>query len=291
MTDITFKDTESLMAVGISERDFLRLGELIYAECGIKMPFQKKIMLEARLRKRLRALGMRSFDIYCDYLFSPKGMDDELHLMINVVTTNKTDFFREAQHFDYLLHTAVPELTRTSHAGIRRKFTVWSAGCSTGEEPYTIAMVLSEYRQIHPLFNFEVLATDVSTHVLEKAMKAIYPEERTAPIPESYKKKYLLRSRDREKRLVRVAPEVRSSVRFRRLNFMDQDFGMREPMDIIFCRNVIIYFDKPTQERLINRLCDHLIPGGYLFMGHSETLSGLNVPLESAGMMIYRKPS
>ncbi|HAM53444.1 MAG TPA: chemotaxis protein CheR [Nitrospiraceae bacterium] len=280
----------AVISASLSDRDFLRLSRLIYSECAIKMPFQKKIMLEARLRKRLRELGMYSFREYCDYLFSEEGMGYELTPMIDVVTTNKTDFFREPRHFDFLARTALPELMKVHGAGTNRQISVWSAGCSTGEEPYTIAMVLNEFRIKHPAFHFFILATDISTKVLDRAIRGIYKEERAETIQRALKEKYFIRSRDRERGLVRIVPELRSQVRFRRLNFMDEDFGIREPMDIIFCRNVIIYFDRPTQEKLINRLCRHLIPGGYLFMGHSETLSGLNVPLVSAGPMVYRKP-
>ncbi len=279
-----------LMNSALCERDFLRLSSLIHDECGIKMPSQKKIMLEARLRKRLRKLGMQSFREYCEYLFSDEGMGREVIHMVDVVTTNKTDFFREPRHFDYLTGTAVPELMKTLGAGITREMEVWSAGCSTGEEPYTIAMVLNEFRGLRPSFNFRIIATDISTKVLEMAVRGVYKQEKADMIPPGLKKKYLLRSRDRERGLVRIAPELRSQVEFRRVNFMGEDFGVRKPVDIIFCRNVIIYFDRPAQERLVKRLCGHLVPGGYLFMGHSETLSGLRVPLLSTGPMIYRKP-
>jgi len=278
------------MSAILSNADYERLRRVIYDECGIKMTPAKKVMLEARLRKRLRHLGLDSFSGYCEYLFSREGIENELINMIDVVTTNKTDFFREPKHFDFLTSTAVPELIELYGAGIRRNMNIWSAGCSTGEEPYTIAMVLSAFRETHPTFEFQVLGTDISTKVLEKAQKAIYKMDRVETVPAVIKKKCLLKSKDREKNLVRVAPEVRSYVRFRRLNFMAEDFGMREAMDLIFCRNVIIYFDRPTQERLLHRLYYHLIPGGYLFMGHSETLSGLNIPLLSLGNMIYKKP-
>lgn len=277
------------MSAILSNADYERLRRVIYDECGIKMTPAKKVMLEARLRKRLRNLGLESFSGYCEYLFSREGIENELINMIDVVTTNKTDFFREPKHFDFLTSAAVPELMELYGAGMRRNMNIWSAGCSTGEEPYTIAMVLSNFRETHPSFEFQVLGTDISTIVLHKAEKAIYKMDRVDTVPAVMKKKYLLRSRDREKNLIRIAPEVRTSVRFRRLNFMAEDFGMRESMDLIFCRNVIIYFDRPTQERLLKRLYDHLIPGGYLFMGHSETLSGLNIPLLSVGHMIYKK--
>lgn len=274
----------------MSNRDFSRLSEVIYHECGIKMSEAKKVMLEARLRRRLRELCMKSFAEYCDYLLSPKGIENELFQMINEVTTNKTDFFREPRHFEYLVNSVLPQLLRMTDAGTRRNLNIWSAGCSTGEEPYTLAMVMSEAVLRYPGLTFMILATDISTKVLEKAVRAVYEMERVETVPQEMKKKYLLRSKNKDSDLVRMSPRLRSLVKFRRLNFMEGDFGMREPMDIIFCRNVIIYFDRQTQAKLINRFCEHLVPGGYLFMGHSETLNGLNVPLVSVGSTIYRKP-
>ena len=271
-------------AITLSDREFVRLSEFIHGECGIKVTEAKKIMLEGRLQKRLRKLGLGSFAAYCEYLFSPEGMEKELTFMIDEVTTNKTDFFREPAHFQFLTESVVPDLTRS-----RRRLTIWSAGCSSGEEPYTLAMVLSAYADRLPGFEFIVLATDISTSVLSKAEKAIYDEDRIAPVPAEFKRKYLLRSKDRAKRSVRIVPQLRSHVRFRRLNFMDGDFGFREPIDVIFCRNVIIYFDKPTQEKLLNRFCRHLAPGGYVFMGHSEALIDMNVPLVPVAPTVYRK--
>jgi chemotaxis protein methyltransferase CheR len=209
--------------------------------------------------------------------------------MIDAVTTNKTNFFREPRHFDYLTEKVLPDLMNMHGSCSSRKLAVWSAGCATGEEPYTIAMVLSEFSETRRFLDFKILATDISTKALEKAVRAIYSQDGAETVPIALKRKYLMRSRDRRRGLVRIIPELRSKVRFRRLNFMEPDLGIQEPMDIIFCRNVIIYFDKPTQERLIRRLFEHLIPGGYLFMGHTETLSGLRVPSVSVGPMVYRK--
>ncbi len=290
MEDNTTISGSQTFAAVMSNKDFSRLSEVIYKECGIKMSPAKKVMLEARLRRRLRDLCLKSFAEYCDYLLSPRGIENELFLMINEVTTNKTDFFREPRHFEYLVNTALPEVMRLDGAGLRRNIHIWSAGCSTGEEPYTLAMVLSSFAEQYRGLKFMILATDISTKVLDKAARAIYDMKAIEPVPPAMKKKYLLRSRDKTKNLVRIAPELRAMVKFRRLNFMEGDFGMREPMDIIFCRNVIIYFDRPTQERLLNRFCEHLIPGGYLFMGHSETLNGLDVPLAPVGSTVYRKP-
>jgi chemotaxis protein methyltransferase CheR len=209
-------------------------------------------------------------------------MEEELVQMIDVVTTNKTDFFREPEHFEYLLGKALPEILRKG--GSRRAISVWSAGCSSGEEPYTLAMVLKESG-----CNFLILATDISPRVLEKARLAIYEEEQVLPVPPELKRKYLLKSKDPHKKIYRIVPELREGIRFRRLNFMDGDFGFREPMDIIFCRNVIIYFDKPTQEKLLNKFCHYLSPNGYIFMGHSESLFGMDVPLTQVVPTVYRR--
>ena len=245
-------------------------------------------MLESRLAKRMRATGIPSMSAYVDYLFSPEGTENEKVHMIDAVTTNKTDFFREPDHFDYLSRTALPALF--SGMTSNHDVVIWSAGCSTGEEPYTLAMVLSEYRVREPGSRFVILATDISMRVLEEASKGIYDEDRVEPVPLELKKKYLLRSKDQSKGLVRISRELRALVRFRQLNFMEGDFGMREPMDVIFCRNVIIYFDRPTQGRLLTRFIRHLRPGGYLFLGHSESLNGLNLPLVQVATTIYRRP-
>lgn len=276
----------------MSDTDFRRLSGFIYTECGIKMSDVKKVMLAARLQKRLRILGMKSFGEYCQYLFSPHGVESELYHLIDAVTTNKTDFFREPDHFEFLTKTALPEIIVRKGGGLWKKLMIWSAGCSTGEEPYTLAMVIREFAERSPGFSFDcsILATDISTRVLEKAKHAVYDAERVQPVPDLLKKKYLLRSRDRNKGLVRIVPELRKMVRFRRLNFIENDFGIREMLDIIFCRNVIIYFDRSTQAALLNKFCRQLVPGGYVFMGHSETLHGLDVPLVQVAPTIYRKP-
>ncbi len=290
------------MALGGSTNTVLHVTAIAH-ELGIKMPPAKKVMLEARLQKRLKLLGLESFSDYYAHVFGePRragsgtrergrshGDDSELISLIDAVTTNKTDFFREPSHFDYLLGTAVPELTASTDAGTRRELAVWSAGCSTGEEPYTIAMVLSAHAAAHPGFRFSVLATDISSRVLEAAHTGIYDEEKAVPVPPDMKRAYLLRSKDRQRRQVRICPALRAVVRFQRVNLMDARYGLEGMMDVIFCRNVIIYFDRPTQEKLVLRLSRCLRTGGYLFMGHSETLMGMDLPLRSAAPTVYRK--
>jgi chemotaxis protein methyltransferase CheR len=271
----------------LSKPDVDRLRALVYAQAGINLGPDKKIMLELRLRPRLRSLGLDSFRHYCDYVFSSGGQRDEMVHLLDAVTTNKTDFFREPQHFDYLTKKALPEIVRSR--GTERPLSIWSAGCSTGEEPYTLAMVLSEYAKTSPGFRFKLLATDICTTVLEKANLAIFKAEVAAPIPKDLLRRYFLRSRDRVSNLLRVVPELRNLVEFRQLNFKDPDYCLTEKPDIIFCRNVIIYFDRQTQKQILQRLVQQLVPGGYAFLGHSETLHGLDVPLTPSGPAVYRK--
>lgn len=270
----------------LSARDFTRLRELILAETGIQLNAEKRTMLEVRVKRRLRELGIGSYAQYCSYLFSRDGKREEMVPLIDVVTTNKTDFFREPRHFDFLRDQALEELERRAEG---RPLQIWSAGCSSGEEPYTLAMVLSEYGMQRPGFRFRILATDISTTVLAKAMCAIYTEEMIAPVPKSLRHKYFLRSRDRSSERVKVVPELRQFVDFRRLNFMDADYGITEKVDAIFCRNVLIYFDRSTQEQILTKLCAQLIPSGYLFVGHSDSLHYMRLPVVPVAPALYRR--
>lgn len=270
----------------MSEKEFSRLAQFIHETCGIRLAQSKKTMLEARLQKRLRALGLGSYAAYTSYLFSDRGLELELSHLIDAVTTNTTDFFRESRHFDYMMHSALPYWYAEN--GNTRTFSIWSAGCSIGAEPYTLAMVLTEFTEHRSSFRFNILATDISGQALAAAVRAVYTEDQARGVPASLRSKYLLRSKNRERRLVRIAPEIRKLVQFRRLNFME-DFRMDEKKDVVFCRNVIIYFDRPTQQKLLGRLCDQLRIGGHLFIGHSESIAGMNLPVEQVEPTIYIK--
>lgn len=269
--------------------DFTRLSSYIYEHCGIKMPEGKKQMVEGRLRKRLRELKMASFEEYLDHVFYTDQGKKEIIKMIDEITTNKTDFFREPNHFDILKSQVLPTLANETGAGVDRPFRIWSAGCSTGEEPYTMAMELSDYVASNTYFRFNIIASDLSTKVLKHAKNAVYEDAKVADIPLDTKRKYLLKHKNRNKKLVRIVPELRSKIRFMRLNFMDNDYGHEELMDVIFCRNVIIYFDKQTQEKILRKQLRYLRKGGFLFLGHSETLHGLDISLESFAPTVYRK--
>jgi chemotaxis protein methyltransferase CheR len=270
----------------LTDSAFHKLGAFIQEESGIKMPDVKKTMLQSRLQKRLRALGMSSMKDYCEWVLGPDGGGEIVH-MIDVVTTNKTDFFREPGHFEFLTRNALPQFPDCGRMG--RPFRVWSAGCSSGEEPYTLAMVLSEYALSCPGFTFDITATDLSTAVLDKAKTAIYVKDLIEPVPFELRRKYLMHNKNPEKPLYRIVPELRDRVRFGQLNFMHKSWKFKNPFDVIFCRNVIIYFDRETQQTLLNRFVDNLASGGFLFLGHSETLNGLDLPLTIAAPTVYRK--
>jgi len=273
----------------LSDTDFLRVSRFIHKQYGIHLPPAKKTLLEGRLRKRMKQCAIGSYSGYCDYLFTDQGMKEEMIYMIDAVTTNKTDFFREPYHFEFLTLQALPELTGKRNSLLRKKIVAWSAACSTGEEPYTLAMVLNEFAAQSPGVDYAVLATDISTKVLDIAQMAVYDEEKVIPVPHALKKKYLLKSKDPAKKIVRITPELRSRVNFRRFNLMESRFPIAEPLDIIFCRNVMIYFDLETQKRLVRLFHQRLSPGGYLFMGHAESINNMDVPLRYVAPTIYQK--
>ncbi len=271
----------------LSRRDFQRLAKFIEDYSGIKMPPSKTTMIEGRLRKRLRATGMTKFKEYCDYLFERDGLATEAVHLIDVMTTNKTEFFREPDHFRFLADHAVPRLMSTARTSAPLK--VWSAACSNGAEPYTLAMVLADLGQQPSGPRFGITATDISTEVLDAAIAGIYPEAMVKPVPPELRHRYVLRSKDRARQQVRIAPELRAMVRFARVNLMETPYPVDREMHVIFCRNILIYFDKETQQAVLSHLTDHLRPGGFLFLGHSETLSGFQLPVEPVGPTVFRK--
>lgn len=269
----------------LTTEQFDDFSAVIAGTLGIKMPPAKRVMLQSRLQRRLREVGLDSFAEYHARFFNdPQHRADEIEHLLNLATTNKTDFFREPEHFAVLVREVLAQWRREKPSGV---FRVWCAGCSTGEESYTIAMTLLE-QQAAGRFEFSIVATDVSTRVLDLAMQGIYAEEHAAPIPPALRTKYLLRSRDPADQQVRIAPEVRAHVRFGHLNFLAPNYGIPELMDAIFFRNVMIYFDRPTQQQVVGRMCRHLRPDGYLFTAHAETLQGLGLPLRTAGTAVYR---
>ncbi len=278
---------EAFKAREMTNEDFRRLSEFIFKEYGIKMPEEKKTMLQSRLQKRLRELNIANFKDYVDYVFSKKGQEEEVIHMIDVVSTNKTDFFREPDHFEFLTNEVLPEFVQYNPN--RKTIKVWSAGCSSGEEPYTLSIVMSEFAEKNNGFDYTILGTDISSRILHQAQEAIYKEDKTDVIPLTFKKKYLLRSKDRDKPTVRIVPELRKRITFQRLNFMDTTFSVGDYYDVIFCRNVLIYFNRETQEAVINKLCQKLRAGGYLFLGHSESITNMNVPVIRIKPTVFKR--
>ncbi|SMF84836.1 chemotaxis protein methyltransferase CheR [Tistlia consotensis] len=273
----------------LGQRDFARLATFIQDYSGIKMPPNKITMVEGRLRRRVRATGLDSVTDYCRYLFDCGGLEAEAIHLIDAITTNKTEFFREPGHFKVLAESVLPELAAARRVDARSPVKIWSAACSTGAEVYTLAMVLAEFGRGQPGFRASILATDICTEVLEAALLGIYPESMMTPVPREFARRYLMRHRQAARPEVRIVPELRQMARFARLNLMDGAYPVERDMDVIFCRNILIYFDKPTQEVVLSRLCEHLRPGGHLFLGHSESLAGLRLPLRSVGKSVFRR--
>ncbi len=269
----------------LSDKEFTQLSNFIQSNYGIKMPPAKKIVLQGRLQKRLRELQIPDFKSYVEYVFSKGGENEIIHMM-DVVSTNKTDFYREPVHFEFLEKELLPLLVQNRTRGVIK---VWSAGCSSGEEPYTLAIVLQEFKEKNPGFDYHILATDISTQVLQHGANAVYKEDKIAIVPNHLKKKYFLRSKNRELSQVRVIKTLRDKVLFQRLNFMDTTYHVNDTFDIIFCRNALIYFERPNQENVINKLVNKLKPDGYFFLGHSESITNMNVPLKSVKPTIFRK--
>lgn len=277
---------ESFFKAKMNDEEFNKLSDFITTNYGIKMPPAKRVMLQSRLHKRLRELNITSYKDYSEYIFSKKGSEEIIN-MIDVVSTNKTDFFREPRHFEFLTETILPEYVARNEKG--RKIKAWSAGCSSGEEVYTLSFVINEFLAQNPGYDYSILGSDISTRILKKATDGIYDEKKVEPVPIEFKKKYLLRSKDRDKKLVRIIPALRNKTKFIRLNFMDDHYNIDEEFDLIFCRNVLIYLDRDTQENVINKLCKKLKKGGYFFLGHSESINGLKVPLVQLKPTIFMK--
>lgn len=254
-----------------TDRQFQAIAELVQGQVGIQLPPAKRTMVEGRLRKRVRALGLNDLEAYGREVLERGRLDEELAHLIDCVTTNKTDFFREPPHFEFLARQAVPQLLAR---GERRTVKVWSAACSTGAEAYTVAMVLEEMQRSGPRFGYSILGTDISSEVIETARASIYPDAMLEAVPAAMRQRYLMPSRSPDQQVARIVPELRRRVQFHSLNLMDASYPFDRDVDVIFCRNVLIYFDKKTQMAVVERLASHLRPGGFLILGHSESAAG-----------------
>lgn len=269
----------------LSEREFKLFQEIIHRETGIHMSDKKKKLIVARLSKRLRALNLQSFTQYYEYLNDSTNADNEIVNLINRITTNKTNFFRENHHFEFLAKELFPHMIARSEVSGARRLRIWSAGCSSGEEPYTLAMVAAETFKAQRGWDIKILATDLDTEILGRAIEGVYPTQAVSSIPKDYLARYFIRSSDG----YTAGNALKSMITFRKLNLMDTTFPMKRPFDIIFCRNVIIYFDAPTKESLLTRFYHHLKDGGYMFIGHSESLMHMRDKYKYLKHTIYKK--
>jgi len=277
--------------IEMSEKERTDLSSLIETRLGIKMPAVKKVLLTSRLSKRLNALGCKSYDEYYRYIMTEKGKLNEFHIFADLVSTHETGFFREPQHFEYLFKTALPLLLEDRGAGIKKQLRVLSSACSTGEEAYSISFILEEFIRRNSLssYSYKITGTDISTKVVNSAVRGVYHESKISNIPHEYKKKYFMEGKGQKSELVRIVPELRSLTEFFYMNLMDEKYPFTDMFDIIFFRNAMIYFSRENQEKILNRLACHLNKGGYLLIGHSETASGYNLPLRCAATTVYRR--
>jgi chemotaxis protein methyltransferase CheR len=276
----------SVNNISLEEQDYMRLSRFIISQYGIKLTANKKTMVECRLQKRLKQLQYDNFKSYVDFVFSAEGIRDEVDNMIDAISTNKTDFFREPVHFDFLMNHGIKDYVTQTR---KSKLNIWSAGCSSGEEPYTIAIVLKEYAAKNQFIDFDILATDISESVLQHAVVGIYTEEKISVIPAQYKFRYLLRGKNSYQNKFRIKSEIRNKIEFRKFNLLGTGYSELDKFDIIFCRNVMIYFDRLTQKLILDHFCNLLNPGGYLFLGHSESLTGFDLPLKQVIPTVFAK--
>lgn len=270
----------------ITDAEFALFQGLIRREAGIFLIPAKKALLEGRLARRLRELGLRSFGAY--YRRVVEEDKEELVCLLDCICTNETHFFREPQHFDFLQHQVIPEWVAQAAPGQRsRRVRVWSAACSTGEEPYSLAMTLLDQLPPSAGWEIEILATDLSTRALDQARAALWPVEKAGEIPPQYLKRYMLRGARTQEGKMKAGPAIRSLIRFQRLNLSADHYPVTGPFDLIFCRNVLIYFDPDLRGRVIRRLLHHLEPTGYLFLGHAETLNGVSEQVRNVLPTVY----
>lgn len=272
----------------MSDEEFALIASVAHQRAGIVLGPSKREMVYGRLTKRLRQLGLRSFREYCDLLKGPEG-EQEASFTLNAVTTNVTKFFRESHHFDHLAATAIPDAAARSGTRGRKRMRIWSAGCSTGEEPYTIAMVLCETLRDIAQWDIRILATDIDTNVLKAARDGIYGARHVETIPPALRSRYVDPVKGEPDRF-RMAPELRSLITFNTLNLL-QPWPMKGKFDVVFCRNVVIYFSNESRGDLMSRFADILCDGGYLYVGHSECLINMADRFKLTARSVYAKVS
>ncbi|HLG17968.1 MAG TPA: protein-glutamate O-methyltransferase CheR [Blastocatellia bacterium] len=270
----------------ITDKEFALFQGLIHREAGIYLSQVKKALLVGRLTRRLRELGLRTFGAYYRRVVEEDG--GERARMLDCICTNETHFFREPQQFAFLEQHVFPDWKTRALSGLRaRRIRAWSAACSTGEEPYSLAMILLCHFPQTSGWEVEILATDLSIRALKRAQAGVWSLENAARIPSTYLRKFMLKGTRSQAGKMRAGPEIRSAVRFHRLNLNDEYYPALGPFDLVFCRNVLIYFDAGTKSRVIDRLLNHVAPTGYLLLGHAESLSNVTDRVRSVGPMVY----
>ncbi len=276
--------------IQISDTLFLKLGKLITERYGIKMPIEKKIMFQSRLQKRLRELNLISFDEYAGKLFDVNGGAEEFSTLADIISTNKTEFFREMAHFDFLTASVLHHFPGQVPKYRIPQMNIWSAGCSSGQEAYSLAITIEEFNRTSGFnLGYLITATDISTRMLKTANEAIYPMSQVGDISMDLKQKYFLKSKNPDDRKVRLTKEIRDKVRFSYLNLMDDSYGLKVDFNVIFLRNTLIYFEPSVQILILTKVLENLVEGGYLFIGHSESLINMNLPIRSIAPSVYVK--
>jgi len=270
----------------LTREEYELFRDLVYRASGISLGQQKMQLVRARLGKRMRSGGFTSYRAYYDFVRDDRS-GQELTQLIDAISTNTTHLFREHQHFTFLRGVVQSGWSGRPQPGPRR---IWSAGCSSGEEPYSIAMVMDDLQHRHPGMQYKILATDISTRMLERARTGVYAAQALANVPAEFKRRYFTRIRDDAQGRLHVVPALRQRIRFALFNLMVAPFPFRNGFDVIFCRNVMIYFDRPTQQALVARFAAVLNPGGYLLIGHSESLNSIAHTLSYMMPTVYRKP-
>ncbi|OHD48032.1 MAG: hypothetical protein A2015_08870 [Spirochaetes bacterium GWF1_31_7] len=275
----------------MSETERYQISNFIESQFGIRMPTTKKILLTTRLSKRLKELDFESYSTYFKYLTSEDGIFNELPIFADLVSTHETRFFREPQHFNYLLNKVLPDIFHTKYDCHGKTLKILSAPCSTGEEVYSLACTIEEFKRVNsmPEIKYTITGTDVSEKVSHKAIHGIYPETAIETIPLELKHRYFLRGKSSHEGFAKIIPEIAERTCFKVVNLMDCTYPFFEEFDIIFCRNMLIYFSKENQELICMKLTGYLKNDGYFFIGHSETLMNFNLQLKNIAPTIYRK--
>jgi len=273
----------------LDSKSFARIQALVYDYLGINLKDTKQLMVRNRLIRKIKALRFKDFNEYLDFIENPQN-ESHFQEFVNAITTNKTDFFREHKQFEILRDEILPELEEHQRqANGQRYLRVWSAACSTGEEPYTIAMVLKDYFEEKKDWKYKILATDINSQVLEQSQLGVYPVSALEPIPQEQLRKYFLKGVGNQEGFFQVKPELKEVVVFKQLNLFTPEYPFRKGVDIIFCRNTAIYFDKIKKIELFHQFYQWLKPGGYMFIGHSESLNNIHQEFKFYKNNIYKK--